>query len=148
MVEVAAREVLETTAGAQILAAATAEEPQGGFDGVIATISLCGTKGGTLVIYCPRDVAAGMTKAILGMEGEEPADDTIIDAMGEIANQVGGTLKRKMGASGSEIMLSVPVVVSASPISHHVKSTAKAVCVEMTLNSGMVGTVYVCLWEA
>src|SRR5262249_56055922 len=57
IIEEAAREVLETTAAVKVLGAAHRGQPDGSFTGLMATISLSGTCGGTLVIYCRREPA-------------------------------------------------------------------------------------------
>ena len=145
LIEQAAREVLQTTAGTPVLGASRGRRPQGHFDGVMATISLSGSRGGTLILYCDRPLANRVTSAILRLDDEEPGDETVIDAMGEIANQVGGTLKRKLGASGAEMMLSVPVVAAAAPITHSVKSTHDPVCIDVHLETG---SLCLCLWPA
>jgi CheY-specific phosphatase CheX len=144
MIGQSAREVLEITAGAQILGVAPGAEP-GDVDGLIATITLGGPKGGTLVLFFERDLAARLASAMLGLEEIAASDDeTLVDAMGEIANQVGGTLKRKL-AGGGDMMLSVPVVAAACPVRHHVKSVAKPLCAEIILEGGRVAA---CLWPA
>jgi len=143
LIQKAGREVLETTAGANVVRSGTCAPPDGHFAGVMATVSLSGDRGGTLVIFCDRALAAGVTNAMLGMDGDDPGDETIVDAMGELANQVGGTLKRALGADGSDMMLSVPVVAASASISHHVKATATPTCVEIELPEGVVR---ICLW--
>ena len=65
--------------------------------------------------------------------------------MGEMVNQIGGTIKRYVGADGNEMMLSPPVVVSGSPLSHSVHSSQKPLNVDLDLGPGTFG---VCLWPA
>ena len=145
LIQKAAREVLETTAGANVVRGGSCAPPDRQFAGVMATISLSGERGGTLVIFCDRNLAGSVTNAMLGMNGGDPGDETIVDAIGELANQIGGTLKRGLGADGSEMMLSVPVVAASACISHHIKATTTPVCVEVELPEGAVR---ICLWAA
>jgi CheY-specific phosphatase CheX len=140
----AAREVLETTAGAVVLGVSPGREP-GDVMGLIATISLSGPGGGTLVIFCDRTLAIRLASSMLGLDGaQDPGDETLIDALGELANQVGGTLKRRL-PQGGDMMLSVPVVAAASPVRHHVKSVATPICADVLIEGGQVTA---CLWPA
>jgi CheY-specific phosphatase CheX len=145
IVEDAAREVLTTTAGAVVTESHHPIVPDKQFNGFVATISLVGNRGGTLIIYCHRPLAVGITRAMLGMEDEEPDDDTVRDALGEVVNQIGGTIKRKLGASGGEMTLSVPVVIAGAPLSHCVRSSADPISVELIIGEGRLA---VCLWPA
>ncbi|MCW5892474.1 MAG: chemotaxis protein CheX [bacterium] len=145
IVEDAAREVFTTTAGAVVTEAHHPIVPDKQFNGFVATISLVGSRGGTLVVYCHRPIAVGMARTMLGMEDEEPDEDTVRDALGELVNQIGGTIKRKLGASGSEITLSVPLVVAGAPLSHCVKSSAEPISLELIIGEGRIA---VCLWPA
>jgi CheY-specific phosphatase CheX len=77
--------------------------------------------------------------------GPEPDRETVHDAMGEVVNQIGGTIKRSIGADGSELLLSPPVVVSGSPLAHCVKSTNSPLSVEVDLDGG---SFFVCLWPS
>ena len=70
---------------------------------------------------------------------ETPADDTIRDAMGEVVNQIGGVIKRAVAAGVSEMLLSPPVVVSGSPLTHRVRSSATPICVDLDLDGGSLG---------
>ena len=97
------------------------------------------------VLYCHRPLATGVAASMLGVDRDAPDDETVRDALGELANQIGGTIKRKLGASGQEIKLSVPVVVAGAPLSHCVKSDTEPVCVELEMQEGHL---CVCLWAA
>ena len=145
MVELSAREVLETTAGVSIDVVDRTARPDGDFEGLIATISLAGARGGTLVVYCHPRLAAQMAAGMLGMETSEVTDDTLRDALGELINQIGGTVKRRLQASGAEMMLSVPVVVGGPALSHKVRSTASPLCLRLRLGADNLS---VCMWPA
>jgi CheY-specific phosphatase CheX len=73
---------------------------------------------------------------MLGEVGTEPEAETVRDAMGEMINPIGGTIKRYIGADGNEIMLSPPVVVSGSPLAHCVRSSQKPLTVDLDLGQG------------
>jgi hypothetical protein len=56
-----------------------------------------------------------------------------------MVNQSGGTIKRYVGADGNEIMLSPPVVVSGSPLSHCVRFSQKPLNGDLDLGPGSFG---------
>jgi len=145
VVERAARVVLETNASVKIVGAKQSHETDASFMELIGTLSLVGKLGGTLVVYCQWQQAVRLAAGMLGEEGTEPEADTVRDAMGEMVNQIGGTIKRYVGADGNEMMLSPPVVVSGSPLSHCVRSSQKPLNVNLDLGPGSFG---VCLWPA
>jgi CheY-specific phosphatase CheX len=142
-VEHAAREVLTTTAGLAV-GAARAEVPEEAFDGFVATLSLAGARGGTLVVYCHAAMATAITAGMLGLDGSDCDEETIRDALGELVNQVAGTLKRRLGA-GADMVLTVPVVVAGMPLHHYVKAPTLPVAVSLAVGGDRV---FVCLWPA
>lgn len=82
--------------------------PVGFETGVQAQIELRGDWNGRLVLTCDRDVAAQIAGAMLGCGPEEvlPAID-VHDAVGEVLNVVGGSVK---GALSSVQALGLPGV--------------------------------------
>lgn len=145
VVEDAAREVLKTSACAEVIGATRPEGPGEKVSGLIATLSLTGPRGGTLVVYCGPAEAGRLAAGMMGTNGQELDDETVQDALGELVNQIGGTIKRRIMASGSEIMLSVPVVVTGSPMTHRVRSKASPLAVELQMKDGYL---HVCVWPA
>ena len=145
VVERAARVVLETNAAVKIVGAKLSNEADDAVSELIGTLSFVGKLGGTLVVYCTWQQAVQLAAGMLGEPGSTPEPETVRDAMGEMVNQIGGTIKRFIGADGKEIMLSPPVVVSGSPLSHCVRSSAQPLNVDLDLGPGNFG---VCLWPA
>ncbi len=143
-VEEATREVLETSAHAPVLQVRHTSKADHDFAELIATLSLMGSRGGTLVVYCAWQQAVELASGMLG-GGPEPDRETVHDAVGEMVNQIGGSIKRSVGASGSEIMLSPPVVISGSPLRHCVRSSAEPLSVELEIATG---SLWVGLWPS
>jgi hypothetical protein len=85
--------------------------------GLQAQIELRGDWNGRLVLTCDSGVAAQIASAMLGVDPDEalPEDD-VHDAVGEVLNVVGGSVK---GALGGVLALGLPGVseTSASPTS-------------------------------
>lgn len=76
-------------------------------DGVQAAIELRGDWNGRLVLTCAADVAAEIAGAMVGTTAGELCVEDVHDALGEIVNVVGGSVK---GALGGELSLGLPDV--------------------------------------
>jgi hypothetical protein len=76
-------------------------------DGVRAAIELRGDWNGRLALTCAPDVAAEIAGAMLGAAAAELSVEDVHDALGEVVNVVGGTVK---GALGGELALGLPDV--------------------------------------
>ena len=74
-------------------------------------IGLAGTYTGILSIHCPQALAKTITSNMLGMEVDEIGED-VNDALGEIANMLGGHVKQVFSKGGLDINLSLPTVIS------------------------------------
>jgi chemotaxis protein CheX len=73
-------------------------------------IGLAGATKGLLAIHLPNDAALAVTTAFLGMDVGE-IDEDVRDAVGELANMLGGSLKAVIDPNGSEVQLSMPSAV-------------------------------------
>jgi len=80
---------------------------------VTSMVGLAGSHSGILAIHCPKNLALIITSSMLGMEVTEINED-VNDAMGEIANMVGGDVKHIFSPKGSDINLSIPTVIYGS----------------------------------
>lgn len=143
-VERAAREVLETSAGTRIIGAQQTSEADGDLAELVGTLSMLGKMGGTLVVHCAWPQAVALASGMLGGD-PDPDREMVHDALGEMVNQIGGTIKRHAAANDSDLLLSPPVVVSGSPLRHCVKSSARPMAVELELEGG---SFFVALWPA
>jgi chemotaxis protein CheX len=82
-------------------------------DTLTSMVGLAGSYSGILAIHCPKNLAILITSSMLGMEVTE-IDDDVNDAMGEIANMVGGDVKHIFSPKGADINLSIPTVIYGS----------------------------------
>ena len=73
-------------------------------------IGLAGSVKGMLAIHLPDKAALAITTAFLGMDVEE-IDEDVCDAIGELANMLGGSMKTILDPEGSNIQLSMPSAV-------------------------------------
>jgi len=80
---------------------------------VTSMVGLAGSHSGILAIHCPKKLALLVTSNMLGMEMTD-VDEDVNDAMGEIANMVGGDVKHIFSPKGADINLSIPTVIYGS----------------------------------
>jgi chemotaxis protein CheX len=78
---------------------------------ITSMVGLAGSYTGVLSIHCPQSLAMAITSNMLGMEVEEIGED-VFDALGEIANMLGGHVKQVFSTGGFDINLSIPTVIS------------------------------------
>jgi chemotaxis protein CheX len=76
-------------------------------------VGLAGSHTGILAIHCPKELALRITTNMLGMEVTE-IDEDVNDALGEIANMIGGDVKHIFSPKGGDINLSIPTVIYGS----------------------------------
>jgi chemotaxis protein CheX len=76
-------------------------------------VGLAGSHSGILAVHCPKNLALLITSNMLGMEVTE-IDDDVNDAMGEIANMIGGDIKHIFSPKGADINLSIPTAIYGS----------------------------------
>lgn len=78
---------------------------------ITGMVGLAGTHKGVLAVHFPRQVALDVTSSFLGMDVDEINED-VQDAIGEIANMLGGNLKTILSDRGKDIQLSLPSTIS------------------------------------
>lgn len=82
-------------------------------DTITGLIGLTGTHKGVLAVHIPNAVAMAITSSFLGMDISEINED-VEDAVGEIANMLGGNVKTVLTENGRDIDLSLPSTISGS----------------------------------
>jgi len=80
-----------------------------GTPGMMACIQITGGWEGAVTIECTVELARSMAEDMFGMEPGEAADDEVFDALGELANVVGGNVKALLDGSAD---LSLPAVTT------------------------------------
>ena len=102
---------------------------------VTGMVGLAGTYTGILSIHCPKAFAMRITSNMLGMEVEE-IDDDVNDAMGEIANMIGGNIKNRMPVPSG---LSLPTVAVGARLTARFPGTQVATQALCSLPDGELG---------
>ncbi|MBC7961452.1 MAG: chemotaxis protein CheX [Steroidobacteraceae bacterium] len=78
---------------------------------ITGMVGFAGTYSGVISIHCPVELALKITSNMLGIDCDEINDD-LNDAVGEIANMLGGSVKQVLSKGGLDIKLSIPTVIS------------------------------------
>ncbi len=94
-------------------------------------VGLAGTYTGILAIHCPQTFAMRIASNMLGMEIEEVGED-VNDALGEIANMLGGYVKLVLSKGGMDINLSIPTIISGAEYTINAMSESDCVIVPFT----------------
>lgn len=102
-------------------------------DSISGMIGLAGSIKGSLAIHLPNDAALAVTTAFLGMDVEE-IDEDVKDAIGELANMLGGSLKAVLDPSGSDVKLSMPSTVYGEEYSIDCLANAETVAVPFSFD--------------
>jgi chemotaxis protein CheX len=97
------RDVWATMIGLDLADAVMAENPD---PGVTSQIEIHGDEQATLRIDCSMDLARQAAARLFDMPPEELELELVLDAMGEMANVIGGQVKGRWSGAGK---LSLPV---------------------------------------
>ena len=84
---------------------------------VTSWVSISGSWSGTITIGCSMAAARRAAAAMFGVTPEEASEEEVRDAMGEVANIIGGNLK---GMLQGHSTLSLPTVADGADDSMHV----------------------------
>ncbi|MDO9307855.1 MAG: chemotaxis protein CheX [Deltaproteobacteria bacterium] len=93
---------------------------------ITGMVGFAGTYSGVISIHCPVELALKITSNMLGIECDEVNDD-LNDAIGEIANMLGGSVKQVLSKGGLDVKLSIPTVISGED--YTVNSLSDSDCV-------------------
>jgi len=95
---------------------------------VSGIIGLTGEVKGMLAIHLPDTAALATTTAFLGMDVEE-IDEDVCDAIGELANMLGGSIKAILDPAGGLVQISIPSVIHGAEYSVDCLADAESVTV-------------------
>ena len=90
----------------EVSASETPSLPVG--DRLTSSVYLEGDWNGAVSLECNREQACQFAGRLLSMDPPATVDDDVRDALGELANMIGGNLKSSMGANAR---LSMPSVI-------------------------------------
>ena len=106
-------EVFSTMLGSELEVGEPIDDPDSSRPAeVVSLVGLRGAISGSLSLRCGREHARDLTARFLGADGQEIESlDDVRDAVGELVNMIGGSLKTAIG-SPQAIELSLPTVVT------------------------------------
>jgi chemotaxis protein CheX len=99
---------------------------------ITGMVGFAGTYSGVISIHCPVKLAMQITSNMLGMECDEVNED-LNDAIGEISNMLGGSVKQVLSKGGMDVKLSIPTVISGED--YTVNSLSDNDCVVIPFNN-------------
>ncbi len=99
---------------------------------ITGMIGLAGTYKGVIAIHVPNQVAMGITSNFLGFEVDEVNED-VQDAIGEIANMLGGNFKSILSDKGKDIQLSLPSTISGEQ--YFFNATEQGECIVLSFRT-------------
>jgi len=100
---------------------------------ITGMVGLAGIYTGILSIHCPQHLALRITSNMLGMEVDEVGED-MEDALGEIANMLGGHVKQILSKGGFDLNLSIPTVISGESYTINCMADKDCVIIPFTWN--------------
>ena len=104
-------EIFSTMVGMDVPLCETLSAADSRFKGCVsAMICLSGSYNGVVTLHATAQAALDITSQMLGME-VETVDADVIDALGEIANMIGGSFKHHFVNDGHEVRLTPPTVI-------------------------------------
>ena len=104
-------------------------------DTITGMIGLAGTHKGILAVHIPYSVAKAITSSFLMMDVEKINED-VHDAVGEIANMLGGNVKTILSEKGRDINLSLPSTISGSQYSFQSDNEVEKVIINFDTGNG------------
>ena len=104
-------------------------------DTITGMIGLAGTHKGVLAIHIPYTVAMAITSSFLMMDVEEINED-VHDAVGELANMLGGNVKTILSEKGRDIDLSLPSTIAGSQYSFQSDNQIDKIIIKFDTGNG------------
>lgn len=101
---------------------------------ITGMVGLAGIYSGILSIHCPQQLALRITSNMLGMDVDEVGED-VNDALGEIANMLGGHVKQVLSKGGHDLNLSIPTVISGESYTVNCMSDKDCVVIPFSWNN-------------
>lgn len=104
-------------------------------ESISGVIGLAGTHKGVLAIHIPNKVAMAITSSFLGMDVDEVNAD-VADAVGELANMLGGNVKAILSENGRDIDLSLPSTISGQQYDFQPTNEVERVIIPFRCDAG------------
>ena len=103
---------------------------------ITGMVGLAGTHKGVLALHFPKQIGLDVRGSFLGMDVEEMNED-VQDAIGEIANMLGGNLKTILSDRGKDIQLSLPSTISGDEYNFSSQADTEQLIIPFQAPSGI-----------
>ncbi len=105
---------------------------------ITGMVGFAGTYSGVISIHCPIQLAKTITSAMLGMDVADVEDggEDLNDAIGEIANMLGGSVKMILSKGGLDVKLSIPTVIAGEDYTVNSLSDIDCVVIPFNVDAG------------
>lgn len=114
-----AKEIFETMIFMDICENDESEQSLEG-DAVLSSITFKGDLEGCLALCCEKQCVQVITMNMLGFDSVEGiTDEDISDAVGEVANMIMGSLKKRLHETYSTVELSIPLVTRGQQLKNN-----------------------------
>jgi len=120
------RDALEEVVGTSFGASPEFTVPVESASGVSAIIGMDGDTSGYLAIHLSPEDACRIAETMLG-DTYTQVDDIVCDAIGEVANMLGGSLKKFSSKYGEPFRISVPTMVIGKDYETHAAKDSEQV---------------------
>ncbi len=104
-------------------------------ESISGVIGLAGTHKGVLAIHIPIKVALAITSSFLGMDVNAINED-VKDAVGELANMLGGDIKSILSENGRDIALSLPSTITGRQYDFQPTKEAERIIIPFKCDAG------------
>jgi chemotaxis protein CheX len=105
------RSVWDAMLGLTLIPSETPYEADTADRSLCGCVQITGSWEGAVMIDLPEKLARDAAAAMFGCEPDDLSDDEVLDALGEVANMVGGNVK---GMIDGECKLSLPTVAEGA----------------------------------
>ncbi len=102
---------------------------------ITGMVGLAGKYKGMIAIHVPDNVAKTITGNFLGC-GVEEINEDVHDAIGELANMLGGSIKACLAESSKDIELSLPTTVLGMQYSLQSQDDVKVMTIPFSVEGG------------
>jgi chemotaxis protein CheX len=99
---------------------------------ITGLVGFAGTYSGLVSVNCPLDLALKIASSMIGEICNEVNDD-LNDAIGEVTNMIGGSVKQLLSKGGLDVNLSIPTVISGENYTINTLSDSDCVVVPFTV---------------
>jgi chemotaxis protein CheX len=128
-----AKEIFETMIFMDMLEGENPGETIEG-DAVLSSITFKGDMEGCLGISCEKKCAQVITMNMLGADSVEGiSDEDMCDAVGEVANMVMGSVKKRLHDTYPNLELSIPLVVNGRQLKNNLGEGTKQACTKVKI---------------